>query len=152
MALPNIFEIETTNELIERIHKLNPESRPLWGKMAVGQMLAHCNVAYELNFENIHPKPNPVKKFFIKLFAKNIVTNEKPYKKNSPTAPEFVIKDDKDFDEEKERLINYLLKSQQLGEEYFHNRESHAFGPLTRTEWSNLFYKHLDHHLKQFGV
>jgi hypothetical protein len=67
MPLPNIFSKETTFGLIDRINKLDPQSRPLWGKMAVGQMLAHCNVAYEMNFEKIHPKPGAIKKFFIKI-------------------------------------------------------------------------------------
>ncbi|MCB0685165.1 MAG: DUF1569 domain-containing protein [Saprospiraceae bacterium] len=152
MPLPNIFEKEVTNDLIQRIEKLTPESQPLWGKMSVSQMMAHCNVAYELNFEDIHPKPNAFKKFFIKLLAKNIVVGEKPYKKNSPTAPQFLVANNKNFAEEKQRLVSYLQKTQNLGEEYFHDRDSHAFGKLTKTEWSNLYYKHLDHHLQQFGV
>lgn len=152
MSLPNIFDKVVTDNLIERINKLTPASKPLWGKMAVGQMLAHCNVAYELNFEDIHPKPNAAKRFFIKLLAKNTVVGEKPYRRNSPTAPEFLIKDDKNFDTEKIRLVNYLRNTQELGEAYFHHLDSHAFGKLTKTEWSNLFYKHLDHHLQQFGV
>ena len=152
MPLPYIFNPEVTYSLIDRINKLGPHSKPLWGKMAVGQMLAHCNVAYEMNFENIHPKPGAIQKFFIKLFAKNIVVSERPYKRNMRTAPEFIFKDDKDFDKEKDRLINYLKRTQELGEAYFDNRDSHGFGALSKTEWSTLFYKHLDHHLQQFGV
>ncbi|MBK8503466.1 MAG: DUF1569 domain-containing protein [Saprospiraceae bacterium] len=152
MPLPNIFDKEVTSGLVKRINKLNPQSKPLWGKMTIGQMLAHCNVAYEMNFENIHPKPGAIQKFFIKLFAKNIVVSEKPYKKNMRTAPEFIIRDDRDFETEKGRLIQYLKRTQDLGQAYFHNRDSHGFGPLTKTEWNNLFYKHLDHHLQQFGV
>ena len=87
MALPNIFEKEITDQLIARVGNLSPDSTPLWGKMAVGQMLAHCNVAYEFCFDNIHPKPNAIKKFFIKIFAKDMVVGEKPYKRSIPTAP-----------------------------------------------------------------
>ena len=83
---------------------------------------------------------------------KSFVVGEKPYKKNSRTAPEFLIIDDKDFDKEKNRLINYLSKTQELGEVHFNNKEYRSFGPLTVIEWNNMFYKHLDHHLKQFGV
>ena len=115
-------------------------------------MLAHCNVAYEFCFDNIHPKPNAIKKFFIKVFAKDMVVGEKPYKRSIPTAPEMRIQDDKDFLQEKKRLLNYLQKTQELGESHFDNLESHSFGRLTKKEWSNLFYKHLDHHLQQFGV
>ena len=88
----------------------------------------------------------------LKLFVKPIVVGEKPYKKNSRTAPEFIISDAKNFEIEKERLINYILKTANLGENYFDNRESHSFGKLTKKEWNTMFYKHLDHHLNQFGV
>ena len=120
--------------------------------MDVAKMLAHCNVTYELTYENIHPKPNAFAKFLIKLFVKNTVVNEKPYKHNSQTAPVFIIKSDKDFDAEKNRLINYILRTQKDGESYFNGKESHSFGPLTSNEWNNMMYKHLDHHLTQFGV
>ena len=80
------------------------------------------------------------------------MVNGIPYKKNIQTAPEFIIKDSKNFDLEKNRLIDYLIKTQQLGGDYFDGKESNSFGKLTKQEWNNLFYKHLDHHLTQFGV
>lgn len=120
--------------------------------MSVDKMLAHCNVAYQMAFEDIHPKPNGFKKWMLKNFIKPIVLNNKPYKRYSRTAPQFLITDAKNFDLEKARLINYILKTIELGEDYFDNKESHSFGKLTKTEWNNMFYKHLDHHLSQFGV
>ena len=92
------------------------------------------------------------KKWLIKVFAKNIVVGDKLYKKNSRTTTEFLMTDKKNFETEKSRLIAYLIKTQELGEDHFDNKDSHSFGPLTKTEWSNMFYKHLDHHLNQFGV
>ena len=152
MTYPNIFSLEATNHLIGRINGLSVSSAPIWGKMNVGQMLAHCNVAYELVYDNMHPKPTGIKKFLIKLFAKKVVVGPKPYKKNSRTAPVFIITEEKDFQEQKKRLIDYLQRTQQMGEAHFHMKESHSFGHLTKDEWNNLFYKHLDHHLRQFGV
>ncbi|MDO7172253.1 DUF1569 domain-containing protein [Mariniflexile sp. AS56] len=148
----NIFDINETNAVILRINNLKPDSQALWGKMSVDKMLAHCNVAYEMAFEDVHVKPTGLKKTLLKLFVKPVVVGKKPYKRNSRTAPEFLIADSKNFELEKVRLINYILKTISLGEDYFHNRESHSFGKLTKTEWNNMFYKHLDHHLSQFGV
>lgn len=150
--MKSVFNPNDSAELISRIEKLNANSKANWGKMSVAQMLAHCNVTYELVYDNKHPKPNAFKKFILKALVKNLVVNEKPYKKSSQTAPEFVIKDEKNFEEEKTRLINHIKKTQELGEAYFDNKESHSFGPLTKTEWNNMFYKHLDHHLTQFGA
>ena len=152
MPLPNIFTKEVTDAVIKRINTLSPTSQPTWGKMSVDQMLAHCNVTYEMVFEDKHPKPNFLKKTILKLFVKRIVTSEKPFKHNSPTAPAFLIKDSRNFEQEKNRLIQYINKAQQSGESYFDNKESHSFGKLNKTEWNNMFYKHLNHHLTQFGV
>lgn len=152
MTIRNLFDKKETQETIERINALQPNTQALWGKMDVAQMLAHCNVAYELVYDNKHPKPKGLKKILIKLFAKNIVVGPKPYKKNSPTSPVFKIAEPKDFEKEKERLIAYLKRTQELGGAHFDNKESHAFGRLTEKEWNMLFSKHLDHHLRQFNV
>jgi hypothetical protein len=150
--MKNVFTRQDATDLIIRINKLGPQTKPQWGKMSVSQMLAHCNVTYELVYEDKHPKPNPIVKFMLKLFVKPTVVNEKPFKKSGQTAPAFVIKDEKNFNEEKDRLINYIQKTQQLGEAHFDGKESHSFGKLNKTEWNNMFYKHLEHHLTQFGV
>jgi hypothetical protein len=150
--MKNIFDQAVTDELTARIEALNSDSQPLWGKMSVDQMLAHCSVAYEMAYTDKHPKPNGLMRFLLKTFVKSGVVNEKPYPKNARTAPVFIISDKRDFEKEKSRLIGYLQKTQELGSEYFEGKESPSFGAMTAQEWNNLFYKHLDHHLKQFGV
>ena len=152
MGWKNLFDAKESQETIDRINKLSHETPNQWGAMNVAQMLAHCNVAYELVYTDKYPKPKGFRKFMIKLFAKNVVVGPKPYKKNSRTAPMFIISDKREFDTEKQRLIDHLQKTQQLGEAHFNGKESHAFGALTSKEWNTLFSKHLDHHLRQFGV
>lgn len=152
MALPDIFSKTETEKIIERINRLQPQTTANWGKMNVAQMLAHCNVSYEMVFDKHHAKPNAFMKFVLKMLVKSKVVSEIPYKKNGQTAPQFVISDSRDFSKEQKRLIDYLIKTQELGGNYFDGKESHSFGVLNKTEWSNMFYKHLDHHLNQFGV
>jgi hypothetical protein len=148
----NIFDKQVVNELIERLEKLNSSTPQLWGKMNVSQMLAHLNVTYEMTYENIHPKPNFFLRFILKSFVKSKVVGDATYSKNGPTAPAFIMSDDKDFEKEKVRLINYLHKTQELGANHFENKENLSFGVLSSKEWNNLFYKHIDHHFTQFGV
>ncbi len=81
--MKNIFDEKGVKEIKTRINVLTPETRNLWGKMSVDQMLAHVNVAYELVYTDKHPKPKGFQKFMIKLFAKNVVVGPKPYKKIS---------------------------------------------------------------------
>lgn len=152
MALPNIFKKEVSDQVFQRIISLKPNTTPIWGKMNVAQMLAHSSVMFELVYENKQPRLNPIVKFSLKTFVKKTVTNEKPYKKNSQTVPAFVINDERNLEAEKARLIEYINKTQKLGEANVDKKDSHSFGVLSKTEWNNIFYKHLDHHLTQFGV
>ncbi|MBD3629659.1 DUF1569 domain-containing protein [Cyclobacterium sp.] len=152
MALPNIFDKKVADELIRRVNSLKSNSPAQWGKMNVAQMLAHCNVTYEMAYENKHPKPNFLMRQILKAFVNQMVVNETPYKKNVRTAPAFIIADERDFEVEKARLIQYLHKTVELGADHFDGRESLSFGKLSKDEWNNMFYKHLDHHLTQFGV
>ena len=150
--MKNIFTKEITEGVVARIEDLTSQTQPIWGKMSVAQMLAHCCVTYEMVYTDKHPRPNAFTRFMMKTLIKNIVTSEKPYVKNGRTAKQFVITDSKNFETEKKRLIDFITKTQQLGEQEFEGKESHSFGKLTAKEWNNLFYKHIDHHLRQFGV
>uniref|UniRef100_UPI004048DD92 DUF1569 domain-containing protein n=1 Tax=Algoriphagus sp. TaxID=1872435 RepID=UPI004048DD92 len=150
--MKNVFDPAVTAELIHRIEQLSPESPALWGKMSVDQMLAHCCVAYEMAFTNTHPKANPVMRFLLKTFVKAGVVNEVPYKRNLPTAPAFRIKSEKNFTEKKARLISFVEQTLAAGKSGFEGKESPSFGSMTAKEWNNLLYKHLDHHLTQFGA
>lgn len=152
MDNPNIFTEEVSSKVIERIEKLNPETAALWGKMNVAQMLAHCNVTYEMIYTDKHPKAKGFKKLILKMLVKPIVVTTKTYKQNSPTAPAFKIVDAKEFAAEKNRLVDHIKQTQALGENHFEGKESNSFGILNKNEWNNMLYKHLDHHLNQFGV
>jgi hypothetical protein len=151
MELPNIFTKQISMQVIERVNTLSASTQPKWGKMNAAQMLAHCNVTYEMIYETKHPKPNAFIGFILKKLVKKKVVTTLPYLQNGKTAPQFVMTDAKDFEAEKKRLIDYITKTEQLGENHFDNKESHSFGNLTKNEWNNTFYKHLNHHLSQFG-
>ncbi len=101
ILMKNVLKESDVKEFIVRIEKLSPETTPNWGKMSVGQMLAHCNVTYEMAYTDKHPKPGGLKKFMLKTFVKGFVVTEKPYKKNGRTAPEFLMTEPKEFEHEK---------------------------------------------------
>ena len=151
--IKNILTAPVADEIIGRINRLEPGARPAWGKMSADQMLAHCNVPYAYTFYPEHFKrPGSIARFFLRNMVKNIVTGGKPYKKNSRTAPEFLITGSRDFEKEKELLIANIRKCCELGVSFFEGKENFSFGKMTAKEWNTLFYKHLDHHLTQFNV
>lgn len=151
--MQDIFNAKEAQAYIDRINSLSPETHRNWGTMSVDQMLAHCNITYEMVYESQkHKAPGSIAKFILKKFVKPKVVGEKSYSQNSPTAPQFKIQGDQDFDLEKKRLIGFIQKTQQLGRDAFDGKESFSFGPLNAQEWNNMFAKHLNHHLQQFGV
>lgn len=150
--MKNIFDPDVVDEVTHRIRSLEADAQPLWGTMDVARMLAHLCVPYEIAYEDTHPKPGALKRFLLRTFVKSGVVGEKPYRRSLPTAPAFRIADEREFETERERLLGYIQRTAELGESHFHGRDYPSFGSLTKREWSNLFYKHLDHHLTQFGV
>ncbi|KMQ68834.1 hypothetical protein ACM39_05990 [Chryseobacterium sp. FH2] len=151
--MENVFDAKDAQNYIDRINNLVEDTHGLWGKMTVDQMLAHCCVTYEMVYEpEKHKKPGAIAKFILKTFVKPKVVGEKSYPRDSPTAPQFLIKGRKNFEDEKKRLIGFIQKTQQMGAGSFDGKESHSFGKLNAQEWNNMFAKHLNHHLSQFGV
>ena len=151
--MQNVFDAKDAQEYINRINNLTPETQRKWGKMSVDQVLAHLNVAYDLTFTpEKFPKPNFIAKFLLSRFVKPKITNEIPYKQSLPTSPAFIIADERNFEEEKAKLIGNIQRVQQLGREAFEGKENINFGKMTAQCWNNMFAKHLNHHLEQFGV
>lgn len=150
--MENLFDEAGLNNVKTRLAALTPTTQAQWGKMNVAQMLAHCNVAYEIEYTDKHPKPGAFSRFMIKMFAKNQVVGPKPYPKNGRTAPMFIVADERDFESERTRLVGHLEKTFALGSSHYDGKENQAFGKLSVQEWNTLFSKHLDHHLTQFGV
>ena len=152
MKTQNIFSTPVAEQFIVRIDKLSINTRNQWGKMDVSQMIAHCNVSYDMAFNENYKKSSPILRFILKNLAKKGLVNESPLKKNSSTASEMIIKTPKVFNEEKGKLISNVNNLVAKGENYFHLKDHPGFGVMTKQEWNNFYYKHLNHHLTQFGV
>ncbi|MBL7811437.1 MAG: hypothetical protein JNL57_04360 [Bacteroidetes bacterium] len=149
---PDIFTPEATADLWARLDKLTPETPALWGKMRVDQMLAHACTPYEQALGHRNDGPNPVMKLMLRLFYKKPMTNTKPYSRNLPTAPSFIVADRREFEKEKARLKDLIQQTEKKGKDFFNGKKQLTLGALNVEEWNNLLYKHTDHHLRQFGV
>jgi hypothetical protein len=148
--MKNIFTPTDNQQMIDRINKLTPESKAIWGKMTVDQMLSHCVSPIDVAFGTIQLKmPFPMR--MLGRLMKKSWLDSPEFNKNSPTAKEFVRRETYDFETTKAELIQ---KVQKLSEG-FHviKLNVHPFwGKLNEADWNNLQWKHLDHHLRQFGV
>ncbi|WP_299115248.1 DUF1569 domain-containing protein [uncultured Winogradskyella sp.] len=147
--MKSFFEDGVYNEISTRINNLNEDTKAQWGKMNPGQMLHHCQMPLNiiLEKEDYGVKPN----WLVNLLFKKSMYSDKLWRKNLPTAPGFKITDDKNFEAEKVEIIALIneLNTQREREDW---QPHPAFGKLTKDQWGKMQYKHLDHHLRQFGV
>lgn len=146
--MKNLFNRSHKQEILDRINKLTASTQRQWGKMDVAQMLKHCAKPLELALTN----PKPPRVFIGRILGpmfKNAVMGPKPFKKGSFTPPEFKIETHENFEEQKNKLIDMInLFTPQNVSDPVHP----FFGRMAENEWGEGQYKHLDHHLTQFGV
>lgn len=149
MEIKNIFEEVVKQDIIDRINKLTATSERKWGKMNVAQMFAHCRLPLQVVMGQQTLKSSTIKSLIFPLFKK-ILYSETPYKQGLPTDKLYITTGlEKEFDEEKQKLIEQLKSFSESSATV----EKHpVFGKLTKEQWSKATWKHLDHHLKQFGV
>jgi hypothetical protein len=149
---PSIFDVSHHEALLLRLDALQADSQRLWGTMTPAQMCAHVCVSYEYAYGLRHDRPPLFMRLVLRLFFRSLLVGAKPYPKSSPTAPSMVVNDNRNFDAEHARLRAFVERAYNDGESFFEGKQQVTLGALSSAEWSTLFYKHLDHHLRQFGV
>jgi len=149
MEIKDLFDQAVKQEIIERINKLTVHTQRQWGKMNVAQMLAHVQKPIGIALGTHQPKGNFLLRLLGPLF-KSGLWNETPYKQNLPTDPTFVMTgEEKDFENEKILLLEMIDR---FSEANIVSEQHPVFGKLTKQNWTKATWKHLDHHLRQFGV
>jgi hypothetical protein len=149
--MKTILDPNTHEELIERLRRLAPESERQWGKMSPAQMMEHTARALDMALGK-----NPLKQIFLGkmlswMFRKGFFGGQ-PFKPNRPTGPDFIIKDEPDFESTRLRLSELITEFHGMGETGLEGNIHGFFGPLTGKQWGETQHKHVDHHLRQFGL
>ncbi len=149
MEIKNLFDAEAKQEIINRINQLTPQSQRKWGKMDVAQMLAHVQIPMGVALGTTTVKGNWLMKLILPMFKK-MLYDEKSWKQGLPTDKTFIMTGlDKNFENEKSLLLE---KINRFTESNMINEKHPVFGKLTKEQWSKATWKHIDHHLKQFGA
>ena len=148
--MQSTLDKSTRDKLRARINLLNENSTAEWGKMNVYQMIKHCSLWEEMVLGNKTYKQVFIGRIFGKMALRNVLKDEKPLKRNTPTIPDLIIK------ETNGQIANEKMKWIALLEKYEHFTNDNFihpfFGKMTREQIGYMAYKHNDHHLRQFGV
>ncbi len=150
--MKNLLETTRAEEIKDRLKQLSADSQPLWGTMNAAQMLAHCAGALRMSFGEIPP----VRHFFTNilgfLIKPLVFKNDEPLRRNAPTTQALVMTGELDIETERAQLGALIDRFVKAAPADITSLPHSFFGKLTQAEWAILMYKHLDHHLRQFGV
>jgi len=150
--MKNLFERARFDEVKQRIAQLKPDDQPQWGKMNPAQAMAHCAVGLEWAVGDRIPPRMVIGRMLGQIVKPMVLKNDEPMRRNSPTAKDLVIQDQRDLETERNRLCGLLDRFASAGPDGCTKHPHSFFGRLKPEEWAILMYKHLDHHLRQFGV
>ncbi len=148
MQVKNLCDAAVKVEIVDRLNKLNPQSQRQWGKMDVAQMLAHLQMPIGVSIGE-HKIPRSFIGKVLGGFFKKKLYNDQPFSKGLPTDKTFIMKDPKDFEKEKQSVLEMIRN---FKEENIVETPHPFFGKLTKEQWGKGMWKHVDHHLQQFGV
>jgi hypothetical protein len=150
--MKNLFDSSTVEETRRRIAALTPESPRQWGKMTPAQAVAHCSIAVEWAVGDTIPPRRIVLGILGRIIKPKVFGDDQPIRRNSPTDKTLVVTGDQDLEEQRQRLIALIDRFSAGGPKGCTTNPHCFFGPLTPEEWAILMYKHVDHHLRQFGA
>ena len=148
--MKTLFDDEARGALLARLERVSAESRPRWGKMSAEQMLSHLVEAMRMALGEFQTRP---KKMLTRLPPfRQLFVYWLPWPKGAPTARELLPASNPRSVEEGKREIMRLV-TQLAGYSSKTQWPDHpAFGKLTARGWGVLGWRHIDHHLRQFGA
>jgi uncharacterized protein DUF1569 len=148
----SLFDPAMVAEVEARIAQLGDGSTRQWGRMNLAQALAHCSGALELALGDRRPSRAFAGRIFGPVLKRLTIGSDAPLRRNTPTLPYLVVLDRRELDTERNRLLALIERFAAGGPARCTVHPHPFFGPLTPQEWAVFEYKHLDHHLRQFGA
>lgn len=149
--MDSLFTDAGRERMLGRIEGLTADAPRQWGKMSVAQMLAHCQQPLRVALGELPLKRSLIGVLFGRMAKKKLLAPA-PWQPGMPTAPEFKVTDPRDFAKEKQALLALVRRFGEGGPAALTRLPHPFFGPLTTDEWQALQWRHLDHHLRQFGA
>lgn len=150
--MKNLYDPARVAEVKTRLAQLQAENPRLWGKMNAPQAVAHCSIAMGWALGDTRPPRMFVGRILGSFVKPFVLRDDEPMRPNSPTSPDLVVAEPRDLAKERERLSLQIDRFAAGGSAVCTTASHPFFGRLTPQEWAILMYKHLDHHLRQFGV
>lgn len=138
--------------MIDRLNKITGDEKPAWGRMNLEQMISHLVQAGEMPFvESVPARSTFASMTFIKPLVLYVLPMPKEVKVSAELDQQQAGRKPQGLAADRETLIELTNKLGTLPEG--HQCLDHPmFGKMSAKEWALIAHKHMDHHLRQFGV
>ena len=146
--MPSLRDETVRRDLVQRLQALTAAKKPKWGKLDAPRVLCHLSDALAMSVGQISVQPMN-RKVFHHFPLKHLIIYVFPFPKGAPTAPELLSTAPQDFDTDQRRVVELIDRLAAAPKAK--GPEHPFFGLLTNEEWNVLQWKHIDHHLQQFG-
>ena len=147
--MKSTFQSHARHELLERLERLSPEQRPLWGRMTAPQMVSHLLASMRMALGDLAVASKRLPLRYPPI--KQLVIYWLPFPKGAPTAPELVTRVPEEWSADVAALGDAIARL--AGRDPGGRWPDHpAFGVMSGRAWGVLTYRHVDHHLRQFGA
>ena len=134
----------------QRIGYVTSASVPRWGRMDAKAMLTHLRLSALMALGEL-PVACKSKRVFQVFPVKHLILHVVPFPKGAPTAPELLVPDAAPVEAIRSELVS-LVERIGAGPCEGDGPVHPLFGRLSLREWGVATYKHVDHHLRQFGA
>ncbi len=136
--------------ICSRVRSLSDSSTARWGRMNVTGMLKHLRLSARMAVGELEVVSSNKRAFQV-FPLKQLILYVLPFPKGAPTAPELEPGAAASLEEERGAVLT-LLDRIGAGPREGAGPPHPLFGPMSWREWGAVTYKHVDHHLKQFGA
>lgn len=146
-----LFDATVNRDIITRLANLTPGCKASWGKMSAGEMLVHLDLSLQANFGKLLLRKSWIGVFF-KPAARRVLLGNKPLPRRLPAPKETLSAAPADFAAEKKNVIAMIRLYAEKGASVLGTQPHNILGKITPEESAFIAYKHIDHHLRQFGL
>lgn len=139
-------------EFEDRIRRLAADTPRRWGTLDARSMLAHLTRSFEISLSEVQAPDQsiPVLRHLIAFLAFRLL----PIPRGRIKVPEiFTPQPEQDFEAERRRCLDGLARFMEAVEREPGRKTVNSLtGPTTLSYWRRIHGKHMEHHLRQFGV
>ena len=144
--MPTLLDSADRAALLERLRRLQPSTRPQWGTFTAPRLVCHLADALRIGLgdRTAQRVDTLVSRTLVKWLV--VYSPLRPPPGKIQTAPEMLATEPTSWAEDLATLEQLVARSATPA------AAVHPFfGPLTPDGWGRLGWKHMDHHLRQFG-